>query len=510
MGFVPGHPSSAGWAVRNKGATIFVQWVYNPICAVNILTRKKPAKPSKKQENPYPPQRMKGLRTFAAGLFLASMSAERGDNTRELNPADLRGILKYVPQWRNHTFVLALDGAAVDGETFGNLMLEIAVLHNLGIRLVVCHGIGGQLHRMGSERGVAISDARGYGPTDAATLALAIAAAAEVTHRIMRGLTQHGLRCATTNAVRGTERGILKGVDQQFAGKVDRVDTGILATLMDREIIPVVSPVAFTRGGTALRINSDLLASDLAIALRASKLLYLLPYAGLTVRGEFRLNMAVQEVREILDRDAEAIDDEVRSKAVHAVRTIEGGTPRAHIIDCRIHDGLLLEIFSKVGIGSMIHSNPYAQIRKARAGDAGPVFNLTKAAVRSEELRSRTRETIQTEIGDYFVYEIDESVIACFRLSKMSGIEACELGSVFVHPAYQARKIGQTLVEFALDEARKRGVHAVFALTTQAIPFFTSVCGFREALAEETPESLRATAVNAGRNSRILMHDLRE
>ncbi len=438
------------------------------------------------------------------------MSAETGENTRELNPADLRGILKYVPQWRNHTFVIAVDGAAVDGEAFGNLMLEIAVLHNLGIRLVLCHGIGLQLERLGAGRGVAVSDARGYGPTDGPTLELAVAAAGEVTHRIMRGLTQHGLRCSTTNAVRGTERGIIKGVDQQFAGKVERVDTTVLTTLMEREIIPVISPLIYTRHGTALRINSDLLASDLAIALRASKVVFLLPCPGLTVKGEFRLNMAVQEVRALLDNSPGDIDAEVRSKAVHAVRTIEGGTPRAHIIDCRIHDGLLLEIFSKVGIGSMIHSNPYARIRQARRADTGPIFNLTKAAVRNEELRPRTREAIEAEIGDYFVYEIDESVIACFRLTALKAAGACELGSVFVHPAYQARKIGQTLVEFALDKADKAGFKAVFALTTQAIPFFKNVCGFRDAAAEETPKHLRATAANAGRNSRVLVHDLGE
>ncbi len=451
-----------------------------------------------------------GLPEGREALFLGMMTAETGENTRELNPADLRGILKYVPQWRNHTFVIAVDGAAVDGETFGNLMLEIAVLHNLGIRLVLCHGIGQQLERFGRERGVTVSDARGYGPTDGATLELAVAAAGDVTHRIMRGLTQHGLRCSTTNAVRGTERGIIKGVDQQFAGKVERIDTTVLTTLMEREIVPVVSPLIYTRHGTALRINSDLLASDLAIALSASKVVFLLPYPGLTVQGGFRLNMAVQEVRAILDNSPDDIDAEVRSKAIHAVRTIEGGTPRAHIIDCRIHDGLLLEIFSKVGIGSMIHSNPYAQIRRARRADTGPVFNLTKAAVRNEELRPRTREAVEGEIEDYFVYEIDESVIACFRLTALETAGACELGSVFVHPAYQARNIGQTLVEFSLGEARKAGFKSVFALTTQAIPFFKNVCGFRDASAEETPEQLRTTAAAAGRNSRVLVHDLGE
>ncbi len=434
---------------------------------------------------------------------------DHGNNTRELNPADLRGILKYVPQWRNHTFVLALDGSSV-GDEASNLMLEVAVLHNLGIRVVICYGIGQQLIKLAAAQGVAITDSRGYGPTDQATVELAVTASGEVGHRIMRGLTQHGLRCALTNAVRATERGIIKGVHQQLAGKVERVDVPILQSLMEQEIIPIIGPVAFNRHGGTLRINSDLLASDLAIALRASKLIFLLPYPGLTLRGAFRLNMAVQEVREILDRDAETIDEEIRSKAAHAVRTIEGGTPRAHIIDSRIHDGLLLEIFSKVGIGSMIHSNPYARIRAARRRDAAPIHNLTKGAVRNEELRPRTRQMIEAEIPHYYVYEIDESVIACFKLLPLPQSTAFELGSVYVHPAYQGRNIGQTLVEYAVELARTEGRQKIFALTTQAVPFFTTVCGFREAVQEEVPTSLRETLEHTRRNSRVLVRDLAE
>src|SRR5690606_4042193 len=125
--------------------------------------------------------------------------------------------LKYVPQWRNHTFVIALDGSVIEEDNFNNLMLELAVLRNLSIRIIVIHGIGAQLAKLGQERDVAITDARGYGPTDEKTLELAVEAAGRVGHAISRGLTQMGLRVALPNAVRATERGILKGVDQLSA-----------------------------------------------------------------------------------------------------------------------------------------------------------------------------------------------------------------------------------------------------------------------------------------------------
>lgn len=430
------------------------------------------------------------------------------DNLRELQPTDLRGILKYVPQWRNHVFVIALDGAVMAEETFNNIMLEIAVLRNLGIRVVLVYGIGAQLQKLAEERGVELIDSRGYGPTDETALELAIETAGVLAHQLQRKLTQNGLRCAQSNAVRSTERGIIGGVDQIFTGKVEKVDTELLENLLQLEIVPILSPIAYSRDGQALRINSDLLASELARELKASKLIYVLPYPGLTVSGEFRLNADVTEVRRILDKSPQAIDEPVRSKARYAVKTIDAGTPRAHIIDSRIQDGLLLEIFSKVGIGSMIHSNPYAQIRPARKKDAAAIHGITKNAVREESLRPRTRQSVESSIGDYFVYDIDDSIIGCFRLTPFPRSKTVELGSVFVHPAYHGRHIGKTLVEYACQLAREQGKKRIIALTTQSLPFFRDTCGFHESEASILPKSLRDQYQSNGRKSRILSLDL--
>lgn len=438
------------------------------------------------------------------------MVSDERENLRELTPTDLRGILKYVPQWRNHIFVLALDGSVVAEENFGNIMLELAVLRNLSIRIVVVHGIGAQLRALSAERGVGISDSRGYGATDRPTLDLAIEAASKVSYRIVQGLTRMGLNVAATNAVRATERGILKGVDHQHTGKVERVDEVTLHHLIDREIVPVISPIAFTKDGEPLRLNSDLLASRVAIELRASKLIYLLPHPGLSYEGNFRLNAPVDEVREKLAATPCPIDEEVRSKAEYAVRTIDAGVPRAHLIDCRIYDGLLMEIFSKVGIGSMIHSNPYAQIRPARPKDVTPIYNITKTGVRDETLRHRTRENIEHAIREYYVYEIDESVIGCFRLSSFADANVLEVGSVFVQAAYQGRNIGRALVEFAIAEARKREAEALVALTTQAARFFKHTCGFQEGTTEDLPPSLRTVLEGSGRQSRVFLYPLKD
>ncbi|MDP0499251.1 MAG: amino-acid N-acetyltransferase [Verrucomicrobiota bacterium JB022] len=429
---------------------------------------------------------------------------------RELQPADLRGILKYVPQWRGHVFIIAIDGAVIQDDNLHHLVLELAVMHNLGIRIVITHGIGEPLRRTAEERGLAITDYRGEGPTDDATLELAIEVAGLLEHRLVRGLTQNGLRCANANAVRATERGLLKGVDQLNSGKVDRIDKQMIRTMIDNDIVPVLSPIAFDRDGWPYRLNSDHLASALALELQASKLIFLTLYPGLSVRGEFQLNVSVQEVRELLDREPEAIDEPVRSKALHAVKTIEAGTPRAHLIDARIPDGLLTEIFSKVGIGSMIHANPYAQIRRARSGDVDSIHRLTLIGVREESLRLRTREELEDHIDDYRVYEIDDSIIGCCRLSPLEDGKSAEIASVFVHPIYQGRHIGRAMVEYAIEEARKTGLERVYALSTQTSAYFTKILGFAETEPTEIPSSLQTRTADANRRSRVLVRHLKE
>jgi amino-acid N-acetyltransferase len=436
------------------------------------------------------------------------MKLDGRENDRELTPADLRGILKYVPQWRNHTFVIALDGSVIEEDTLNNLMLQLAVLRNLGIRLIIVFGIGSQILKMAAGSRIKPEEARGYGPTDFATLELAVNAAGTVGHIIERGLSRQGLSCVRVNAVRATDKGIIKGVNQLFTGKVDKVNTGLLVHLMEQELVPIVSPVLFTRDGSERRLNSDLLASELAIALQASKLIFILPYPGLTYNGQLRLNADIDEVRHILDTQPELIDDAVRSKASHAVKTIEGGTPRAHIIDCRIHDGLLREVFSKVGIGSMIHSNPYSQIRPARRKDVSAIHALTRSAVREESLRPRSRSHIEADIGDYYVYEIDESIIGCFRISGFPRSRVRELGSVYVHPAYQGRRIGKAMVDFAVESCRKKKGSRLVALTTQSSAFFRDTCGFSTGRKSLLPKPLRDQLERSGRNSQIFHIDL--
>jgi len=426
-----------------------------------------------------------------------------------IKPTDLRGILKYVPRFQGQIFVIAMDGSIVADENFGNLLVDIAVLRSLGIKVVLVHGIGQQIQELSALRNVPISDAFGTGITDAATLDLAIRASSRVSHLILEGLSQNSLKAVITNSVRALPVGIIKGVDQQFTGKVERIDKDFITSLINDQVVPVVSPLAFGPDGKSLRVNSDLLAAELAEALHATKVIYLTPHAGLDINGELRPQVAVGALQKIVEETPAQIPELLRSKAVNAVRAIGTGTPRVHIVDGRIFDGLLNEIFSNEGVGTLIYGNDYQQIRKATRRDVRFIHSLTRAAVKREELLYRTQQAIEKNIDQFYVFEIDENIIACVTLILYPGKSPlAEIGSLYVLPFYQNRGIGKKMVEYACLMAKERGASSIVALSTQNFGFFTNTCGFEEADKSILPEARLKSYDESGRNAKVLSKSL--
>lgn len=432
-----------------------------------------------------------------------------GPAITSIKPTDLRGILKYVPRFQGHVFVLAIDGVIVADENLANVLLDIAVLRSLQIKVVLVHGIGHQLRELSAVRQIAITDADGTGVTDGDTRDLAIRASARVSHQVLEGLTQSGLKCAITNSIRAAPVGIVRGVDHQFSGRVDRIDTEFLRNLLDNQVVPIIQPIGFDRDGRSLRINSDHLATALATELKATKVVFLTRHAGLEIRGELRRQIAVEELDQLAQSADGAIDPRLHSKAVYAVRAIQSGVPRVHIVDGRIHDGLINEVFSNEGVGTLIYGNDYQQIRKATRRDIRLIYNLTRHAVKREELIHRTLQAVEKNIDHFYVFEIDENLIGCVSLTyypDKPGV--AEIGSLYVLPFYHNRGIGKKLVEFACLEAKKAGANQVIALSTQSFAFFSAVCGFSEATKESLPDGRRQVYEQSQRNPRVLVREL--
>jgi amino-acid N-acetyltransferase len=405
--------------------------------------------------------------------------------------------------FRDHVFVLAIDGSLVAHENFQNVLLDIAVLRSLNIKVVLVHGVGQQIEVLAKQKETAISDPQ----TDAVTLELATEAAAMVSLKVMQGLTRNGLRCATCNGVRSKEIGIFKGKDQLSSGAVDKIDEVLFNKLLDADTIPVITPIAFNRDGAPLRINSDLLASELASKLKASKLIYMTTQEGLQISGQPLTNLPVADLEGLIETTKQ-MPDRLLSKFKHAAKAINVGTPRAHILDGRLFGALLNEIFDKVGIGTMVYSNDYQSIRRAVTADAHSIYNITQNGVRMESLRERTQESIATTIDDYLVYEIDGSIVGCVNLKIYDSGDIAEIGSVYVQAFYQNKGVGRKMVEFACAEAQERGSRRAIAMTTQASNFFSKVCAFEEGTVNDLPAERREDYAQNGRNSKVLYLDL--
>nr|MBP6508899.1 amino-acid N-acetyltransferase [Opitutaceae bacterium] len=422
-----------------------------------------------------------------------------------IKPTDLRGILKYVPRFQGQIFIIALDGSIIADENFSNLLVDIAVLRSLGIKLVLVHGIGLQIQELAALRGATITDAFGTGVTDAATLDFAVRASSRVSHLVLEGLTQNNLKAVITNSVRALPIGIIKGVDQQLTGKVERIDKDFITSLINDQVVPLVSPIAFGPDGKSLRVNSDLLAAEVAEALHATKIIYLTPHAGLEIDGQLRPQVSVDTLRKVLADTPERISEVTRSKASNAVRAIDTGTPRVHIVDGRIFDGLLNEVFSNEGVGTLIYGNDYQQIRKATRRDVRFIHSLTRAAVKREELVQRTQLAIEKNIDQFYVFEIDENIIACVTLILYPGKPPlAEIGSLYVLPFYHNRGIGKKMVDYACLMAKERGATQIVALSTQSFGFFTNTCGFEEADKSALPETRLKVYEENGRNAKVL------
>ncbi|MBN2069163.1 MAG: amino-acid N-acetyltransferase [Opitutales bacterium] len=432
------------------------------------------------------------------------------DLIQELTPADLRGILRYVPQWRNHIFVISMDGALIRTPNFANILLDIAVLKNLQVKIVLVFGIGMEIRRIADQAQLEISDSSGEGPTDNITLEAGIQAAGTIAHKIMQGLTQAGLQCVHCNALRATKVGIVKGIDQQLSGKTDRIDTQLIHQLIENNVVPLVSPIAFSRLGEALRLNADAVSADLAIALKASKLIYLSPFKGVSIHDEFALNITVEEIRSVLNTNPTALLDITRSKARQSVRAVEAGVPRAHIIDGRDSDSLLTEIFHQVGIGTMVYGNDYMQIRKAHRSDIPILFQITRKATFSNELKLRTIEDFEKSIDHFYVYEIDGTIIGTIGLRPFNDPSVVEMEAVFVQSFYQGRGVGKKLVTFAIEESRRQGKKRIITLTTQTADFFKELCGFSETDKSILPQERADELALSKRNSKIFYIDLQE
>lgn len=421
--------------------------------------------------------------------------------------SDLRGILQYVPRFREKTFVVAIDGDIVASENFSNILLDLAVLRSLNIKIIMVHGASRQIEKLAGERGIVISNSDGIGVTDEATLKISIEAAMQVTSEIMQGLTSVDQRAAYANSIIAHPAGILGGVDYLYTGRVEKVDTKSLHLFLNEGIIPIIPPIGFDGEGKTFRVNSDSLAAEVAEAVRAIKIIFLSSLDGLSIGGEILRQLSMAETEDILKKK-KIENPKLVSKLEHAARACRQGVPRVHLLNGHVNEALLTEVFSAEGVGTMVYSNEYQQIRRVFKKDVRGVMSLIRQSVDSEELIRRTRAEIIQQIEDYWVLEIDRSLVGCVALHTYPEQKMAELACLYVNKSHADQGFGRKLMAFVETLAASKGMEKLFALSTQAFAYFQQKGNFQEATPDVLPPSRREKNETSGRKSKILVKQI--
>jgi len=286
--------------------------------------------------------------------------------------AGLKGTLRYVRAYRDHVFVVKLGGEVLkDGHALDGVAAQISLLHSLGIRMVVVHGGGPQATALSRRLGVEPRIVAGRRVTDDEALEVAkMVYAGTLNVAVLAALRSHQLQAVGLSGVDAElitarkrppvrvvdDGGATATVDYGHVGDIESVDPLVLTTLMEGRFVPVVASLAGDDVGNVFNVNADTVAESLAIALRAQKLVYLTSVPGVLRDPKDPASLVTfadpDDLAELMASGA--LSGGMRPKVESCIRAATGGVERTHIIDGRVPDSLLLEVFTGAGYGTMI------------------------------------------------------------------------------------------------------------------------------------------------------------
>ena len=427
----------------------------------------------------------------------------------------VRQATPYIHAHRGRTFVIAFGGEAVAAPRFPDLVHDIALLHGLGVRLVLVHGARPQIEERLREQRIELRYVNGLRITDDTALACVKEAAGvarvEVEALLSMGLANSpmaGVRIpvASGNFVTAKPIGVLDGIDYEHTGVVRRVDRQSLIQRLDAGAVVLMPPLGYSPTGEVFNLSAADVARSAAIALKADKLIFLIEEPGVCdATGALLSNVLSGEVDTLLAATPELTEDLAQALRAGADACIHG-VARAHLIDRRRDDALLRELYTRDGSGTLITGQPYEGLRPARSEDVTGVLELLRPLEERGVLVPRSRERLETEIDRFYLMERDGLVIACAALHPYPAQRMAELASVAVHQDYRNHGRGDKLLEHMEAIARTRGFTRLFVLTTQTAHWFQER-GFVPASLEALPTEKQAL-YNLRRNSQVFIKDL--
>lgn len=426
-----------------------------------------------------------------------------------------RGSSPYINAHRGRTFVIVFGGEVVADAKFGNLIHDIALLNTLGVRLVLVHGARVQIDERLRAQGMETQYADGLRITDNTALVCVKAAVGSVRMEIeallSRGLANSPMagahiRVATGNFVTARPLGIRNGVDHLHTGEVRRVDTQAIRKNLEDAAIVLLSPVGYSPTGEVFNLSAEDVATAVAIELHADKLLCLVEPCGLTdTRKRLVRQLTLTEAERML-AGKQRMTEDVRRQLASAIHACKHGVARAHLISRSLDGVLLLELFTRDGVGTLISANNYEGTRQATIDDVSGILELIAPLEQEGVLVRRSREYLEMEIERFTVMERDGMTIACGALYPFPKEGEAELACFAVHPDYRDAGRGEALLQTIEQQARQRRIRSLFVLTTQTAHWFIER-GFREAAVKRLPMT-RQAMYNYQRKSKVFIKQL--
>jgi amino-acid N-acetyltransferase len=396
----------------------------------------------------------------------------------------------YIKAHRGRTFVIYLGNGVLESAGHATLIHDLALLHSLGIKLVLVHATREAIDAaLPTDQQAQFHD--GIRITDDLTLSLAIETAArqrvQLEQQLSMGLpntplTGARLRILGGNVVTAKPIGVLDGVDYLHSGTVRRVDAEGVRGILDQDAIALLSPLGYSPAGEIFSVSASEVAEKVAVAIGADKLIFLDRQLGLHATGGELIRQCTIDSAwnlELGDVEQQRLRDS-------ACRSCANGVARSHLLSYAREGALLEELFTHDGSGTLIAQNPYEQARSADINDIASIVELIRPLEDSGALVKRSRERLEEEIGYFSILQRDGRVLACAALYPYEAESVGEIACVATHPDYRGTGRARQLLDELIAEAKALSLTHVFVLTTQSTHWFLEQ-GFEAASLDDLP-----------------------
>jgi amino-acid N-acetyltransferase len=435
-----------------------------------------------------------------------------------------RSVAPYIHMHRGKTFVVGMAGEAVAAGKLPNIAQDLALIQSMGVRVVLVHGFRPQVNEQLKAKGHASRYSHGMRITDGVSLDCAQEAAGQLRYEIeaafSQGLPNTPMAGSTVRVISGnfiTARpvGILDGVDFQHSGLVRKVDVAGIKRTLDFGAMVLISPFGFSPTGEAFNLTMEEVATSVATALQADKLIFLAEVPGVRLRpldppGEdnpIDTELPLAAAEQLLASLPPAQNpSETGFYLQHCVKACKAGVERSHIIPFATDGSLLLEVYVHDGIGTMVIDEKLEELREATADDVGGILQLIEPFEKDGTLVKRDRTEIERDIANYTIVEHDGVIFACAALYPYPEARTGEMAALTVSPQSQGQGDGEKILRRVEQRARAMGLESIFVLTTRTMHWFLKR-GFVQVDPDWLPEA-RKRKYNWDRRSMVFVKKL--